>query len=690
MTLQDIIKNLYAEIIRNQNLTKNHGYLNDLILKYGEIKNLLLLKAIVLSKISLNNESELLFKKILKNYDIDVDILYNYSIVLRASKKNNEYIDCINNILKIEQNHLGALNSLGLFYYENKNYQLALDTFNKILNISPNSLNALINISNLYIHQSEFKLAESVLKKVISLYPDSFLAYYSLGNLYMRSNNIDEAKKNFHKCISLNNNFKDGYVNLSAVYQENDEIDKAVSVLKNILKFDANNEEVHVKIYYLKSLICDWQSYDYDLNNLLNTASSNTPINPFRLLSSEDSPPNQQQRSRLWGEHLKKIDIQDINFFKKNKKVKIGYFSSDFHGHATMHLMSGLFRNHDIDLFEIIIYNYSKKHNKKWTSFINQYSKKVININENTNEIDLINQIRDENLDIAIDLKGYTSGSKIHLFTNKLAKLHISFLGYPGTLGAKFIDYIIADKIVIPEEYRKFYDEKIIFMPHCYQPNDEQRQIPNFNSSKQDHGLPEDKFIFCCFNDLYKISPIEFEIWMNILLKVEKSVLWLLVDNDKAKDNLIFEANKRGINKNRIIFAKRIKYELHLERHRHADLFLDCFNYNAHTTASDALWMNVPLITKIGKQFSARVAASLLTTLELTELITSSQKEYESTAIKLATNPNILNLIKEKLKLNSKKSSLYDSKSYTKKYEHLLAKALNDFYSKSSEDIKFK
>jgi tetratricopeptide (TPR) repeat protein len=165
MTLQDIIKNLYAEIIRNQNLTKNHEYLNDLIFKYGEIKNLLLLKAILLSKISLNNESELLFKRILKNYDIDVDILYNYSIVLRANKKNNEYIDCINNILKIEQNHLGALNSLGLFHYENKNYQLALDTFNKILNISPNSLNALINISNLYIHQSEFKLAESVLKK---------------------------------------------------------------------------------------------------------------------------------------------------------------------------------------------------------------------------------------------------------------------------------------------------------------------------------------------------------------------------------------------------------------------------------------------------------------------------------------------------------------------------------------------
>lgn len=688
MTLQDIIKNLYAEIIRNQNLTKNYEYLNDLIFKYGEIKNLLLLKAIVLSKISLNNESELLFKKILKNYDSDVDILYNYSIILRANKKNNEYIDCINKILKIEQNHLGALNFLGLFHYENKNYQLALDTFNKILNINPNSLNALINISNLYIHQSEFKLAEGVLKKTISLYPDSFLAYYSLGNLYMKSNNIDEAKKNFNKCISLNNNFNDGYVNLSAAYQENDEIDKAVTVLKKILKFDVNNKEVHTKIYYLKSLICDWQGYDYDLNNLLNIASSSTPTNPFRLLSAEDSPLNQQQRSRLWGKHLKKIDIQDINFFKKNKKIKIGYFSSDFHGHATMHLMSGLFRNHDSNLFEIIIYNYSKKHNKKWTSFINQYSKKVVNINEKTNEIDLINQIRGENLDIAIDLKGYTTDLKIHLFTNKLAKLHISFLGYPGTLGTKFIHYIIADKIVIPEEYREFYDEKIIFMPHCYQPNDEQRQIPNFNSSKHEHGLPEDKFIFCCFNDLYKISPIEFDIWMNILLKVEKSVLWILADNDKAKENLIFEANKKGINKNRIIFAKRIKYELHLERHRHADLFLDCFNYNAHTTASDALWMNVPLITKIGKQFSARVAASLLTTLELTELITSSQKEYESTAIKLATNPNNLNIIKEKLKLNSKKSYLYNSKSYTKKYEHLLVKALNDFLSKRFEDIK--
>lgn len=276
---------------------------------------------------------------------------------------------------------------------------------------------------------------------------------------------------------------------------------------------------------------------------------------------------------------------------------------------------------------------------------------------------------RDEGIDIAVDRGGYTRNARTGIFARRAAPIQVNFLAYPGTMGAPFIDYIVADKTLIPEASRKFYSEKVIYLPHCYQPNDDTRPIAERCPSRAEAGLPETGFVFCCFNNSFKISPAEFDIWMRLLLRVEGSVLWLFRANPSANRNLAREARKRGVDPDRLVFADRLPPAEHLARHRLADLFLDTFNYNAHTTASDALWTGLPLVTKRGKGFAARVAASLLTATGLPELITTTDAAYEALALALASDPEKLQAVKAKLRASRATAPLFDSALFTRHLE---------------------
>jgi predicted O-linked N-acetylglucosamine transferase (SPINDLY family) len=259
--------------------------------------------------------------------------------------------------------------------------------------------------------------------------------------------------------------------------------------------------------------------------------------------------------------------------------------------------------------------------------------------------------------------------------------VQINYLGYPGTLGADFIDYIVADPIVIPENKRQHYSEQIMYLPHTYQPNDNTRTISQKIQTREDMGLPNDAFVFCCFNNNYKISPKEFDIWMRLMAKVEGSVLWLLKSNQWTEHNLKREAEARGISKDRVIFAERLENSEHLARHRLADLFVDTFNVNAHTTASDALWAGLPVVTKLGKGFAARVAGSLLNAVGLPELITDNEEAYEALILELATKPKKLKKIKEKLETNRLSTPLFDTEQYTKHLENGYLQAYHKFFN---------
>ena len=293
---------------------------------------------------------------------------------------------------------------------------------------------------------------------------------------------------------------------------------------------------------------------------------------------------------------------------------------------------------------------------------------------------------RELKIDIAIDLMCFTTNSRTGIFSEKCAPIQINYLGYPGTSGASFIDYIIADKTLIPKENQKYYSEKIIYLPNTYQVRDSTQKISNKIFTKDELNLPKNSFVFCCFNQNYKITPSVFDIWMRLLKKVEKSVLWLIKDNDVAAYNLKKEAEKRGVASDRIIFAKHMPISEHLARHKVADLFVDTFPYTAHTTCSDALWSGLPVITRMGQSFASRVAGSLLNAINLKELITKTEKEYENLILKLSKNPKKLKEIKNKLKKNRLKEPLFDSKLYTKKIEH----AYKKIYERYKSNLPFK
>jgi hypothetical protein len=351
-----------------------------------------------------------------------------------------------------------------------------------------------------------------------------------------------------------------------------------------------------------------------------------------------------------------------------SEKVRIGYFSADFYNHAIAYLSAELFELHDKSKFETFGFSLGPNKNDEMQRRISKTFTKFIHA-ESKSDKELAQIAREMEIDIAIDLTGYTRNSRPGIFSYRAAPIQVSYLGYPGTMGAQYIDYIIADQSVIPPENRPFFSEKVVYLPHSYQVNDSKRRISERKFTKQELGLPENGFIFCCFNNNHKIMPETFACWMRILQATPGSVLWLLQDNHTAASNLRKEAEAMGVENSRLIFAQRIRIEEHLARQRIADLFIDTLPYNAHTTASDALWVGLPVLTCLGKSFASRVASSLLNSIGLPELIAQSQEEYESKAIKLASHPEMLVEIKHKLLKNRLTHPLFNTKIFVRHIE---------------------
>ena len=397
-----------------------------------------------------------------------------------------------------------------------------------------------------------------------------------------------------------------------------------------------------------------------------------------------DSPHLQKITTEIWNKEKFYDKVPKNTFVKsKNKKIRIGYYSADFYNHAMSYLLAGLFETQNKSKFEIIAFSFSPVKNDEMSKRITKAFDKFINVNFKTDK-EISELSRELNIDIAVDLLCFTENNRMGIFFNKCAPIQLNYLGYPGTSGSKFIDYIIADKILIPKENQKYYSEKIIYLPNTYQPRDSKQKISNKIYKKEDVGLPENSFVFCCFNQNYKITPNIFSIWMKLLKRIDNSVLWLLEENQTASSNLKKEAEKKGIKSDRIIFAKRMEQSEHFARHKLADIFVDTFPYNAHTTCSDALWSDLPVITLAGQSFASRVGASILNAIDLKELITTTEEEYENLLFKLATNKEELEKIKNKLKKNKIKKPLFDTKLYTKNLETAYTE-IYEIYSSGSE-----
>ena len=367
------------------------------------------------------------------------------------------------------------------------------------------------------------------------------------------------------------------------------------------------------------------------------------------------------------GRYLAPADAAPIPRRSPRDKIRIGYFSADFRRHAVSYLVADLFERHDRGKFEVLGFSFGADKDDM-TDRIAASMDRFVDV-LSLSDRDVVELCRELELDIAVDLMGLTRHHRPGIFAQRAAPIQVNYLGYPGTMGADYIDYLIADSTLIPESAQHHYTEKIVYLPDSYQANDSRRPISAKPCTRAAEGLPENAFVFCCFNAANKIAPPVFDLWMRILAQVPGSVLWLLEDLPLATANLRKEAARRGIAPERLIVARPLPLAEHLARERLAGLFLDTFPYGAHTTASDALWVGVPVLTRIGETFASRVAASLLRAIDLPELITTTPAEYEALAIELALNPERLRGLREKLARNRLTTPLFDTAAFTRHIE---------------------
>jgi predicted O-linked N-acetylglucosamine transferase (SPINDLY family) len=352
----------------------------------------------------------------------------------------------------------------------------------------------------------------------------------------------------------------------------------------------------------------------------------------------------------------------------RHDRIRIGYFSANYYNHAVAYLIAELFERHDRSRFEILGFSFGPDAKDEMSQRVSVAMDRFLDV-RSLSDRSVAQLSREHEVDIAVDLMGFTKDNRFGIFAERAAPIQVNYLGYPGTTGADCMDYLIADRTLIPESSRQHYSEKIVYLPDSYQVNDSKRLISEKTSSRAEEGLPEQGFVFCCFNNNYKIVPGTFDRWMRILGQVEGSVLWLLEDNPWAGGNLRKEATRRGISPERLVFARRLPLAEHLARHRLADLFLDTLPYNAHTTASDALRAGLPVLTCLGEAFASRVAATLLRAVDLPELITTSEAEYEALAVEIALNSERCHAIRERLRQNLPTAPLFNTRSYTNHLE---------------------
>jgi predicted O-linked N-acetylglucosamine transferase (SPINDLY family) len=390
---------------------------------------------------------------------------------------------------------------------------------------------------------------------------------------------------------------------------------------------------------------------------------------PFPLLALIDDPEIQRKTAEIYANerYPQSHVLSTIERYPKHKKIRIGYFSADFRDHPVAHLTAELYEIHDRNQFEIYAFSCGSDTQDEMNLRIKAGVDHFHDVRTMSYE-DTAMLARSVELDIAVDLGGYTQLARTGIFAMSAAPIQISYIGYLGTMGVNYYDYLVADQTIIPEENQKYYSEKIAYLP-SYQVNDSTQSLPETIFTRQDVGIPEAAFVFCCFNNAYKITPTTFDSWGRILEQVDGSVLLIYVNKESTKINLTKEIVLRGIDANRLIFGERLPKPEYLARYRLADLFLDTHPYNAGTTASDALRMGLPVLTCIGHSFASRVAASVINAVNLPELITTTQEQYESLAIELATNPEKLKIIKDKLVNNLPTAPLYDTPLFTRHLE---------------------
>lgn len=711
---------IYREILtRNPNNTYALHYLGLLETRAGNLEHgtSLIARSLQLEPSNIQfreNYAALLYEA--RRYELAVEIcdeelkanprrvylLYVSALALFKLNRLPESLEAFDKLLALQPDHLIAINERGTVLAEMGENEKALVDFQKAISLNLKFPDAHINMGNLLGKLDRYDEATLEFEKALALNPRLARAWSGLGNTLRDRHLFDEALAAFDKALALESDIVEAWLgrgNVCALLKQFDnaltaydralilkpdlaqawfgrgnvyaslkQYEKALSAYDQALSLEHDLTYALANRLYTKQLLCDWTNIESEIDQVLSTVRNKKPFFPFNLLLISSSPEDQLQCAKVFASHQRSFPPLWRGEIYSHSRIRIAYLSADFHEHATAYLTVGLFEKHDKNHFEVYAISAGPNDNSDIRLRIARAVDHFIDVRDKSDE-EIAQLIRRFEIDLLLDLKGWTYNARNNVLPRRVAPLQVNYLGYPGTIGADYIDYIIADPTIIPKEQFPYYSERVVWLPDTYQVNDSRRPISEHALTREECVLPAAAFVFCCFNNPHKILPDIFDIWMRLLQRTEGSILWLFENHPTASANLRREAERRGVSPKRLVFAQKIPLPDHLARHRHADLFLDTMPCTAHTTASDALWAGLPIVTCLGETFAGRVAASLLRAIGLPELVTVSLKEYESLALKLANDPALLQGIKAKLAQNRERCPLFDTARFTRHIE---------------------
>jgi protein O-GlcNAc transferase len=634
------------------------------------------------------------------------EIHSNRAIALNGLRRCEEAVASCDRAIVLQPNLAGAHHNRGNALAQLRQYEQALLAYDKALLLKPDLVEAWIGRGNLFARQKRLDDALAAFDRATELSPDLASAWIARGNVLTEMRRFDDALSAFERAIECDPKRASAWLERGLVLGHARRFSEALDAFAKALALEADFVEalkergnIHVQLgqyadafadfdgaftkkpelsyvegerLHAKMHLCDWKNFDAECAHLLLSVASGRPAtSPFALFAVPSSPADQRRCAQIYMADYFPASPTPLWHGERyaHERVRIAYLSTDFRDHPIALLTAGLFRQHDLSRFETTAISLTPGDSSLMRERLKGSFERFIDA-DTMSDLKVGRLVRGLEVDIAVDLNGFTSGSRPNIFAQRPAPLQVNYLGSAGTLGQGHWDYIVADRFVIPDGSEQHYVESIVRMPDAFIVNDADRKISDRIPSRAQCGLPGTGFVFCCFNNSFKITPDVFDIWMRLLGQVEGSVLWLSTPNAVASSNLRRESQARGVAPDRLVFAPKVASNAdHLARLRLADLVVDTLYYNAHTTAIDALWAGVPVLTCSGTTFASRVAGSLLGAVGLPELITNSLVDYESLALSLARDPARLSTVKQRLAHNRRTHPLFDTARFTRHLE---------------------
>ena len=625
-----------------------------------------------------------IFRKVLELQPDHAPAHYKCGNLLKDRQQLEAALASYDRAIALDPKYAHALCNRGVVLERLNRWDSALESYDRAISLSPGDALAHYNRAAVLRQLARPEEALASYTRAIAVEPGYFQAYCNRGILFEQMLRLDEALADFDRAIDLKPDYADFHLNRAHLLSRMKRFLPAIAGFDRAIALKADSRYALGARQYAKMNVCDWSNLPADAHRLASGIEAGKLVSPpVPILVMVDSVPLHSKAAQIWvqEEHRPSTELPAISQRLRAGKTRIGYFSCDFHEHPVSMLMAEVIETHDRSNYEVTAFSSGPDTQDAMRKRLQRTFDRFIDVRDKSDR-DVALLARELGIDIAVDLTGHTGDGRPGIFALRAAPLQINYLGYPGTMGADYIDYVIADTTVVPEAHERYYAEKILRLPNSFLPHDSSRAIAGTVYSRAELGLPSSGFVFCCFNNGYKITPDVFDGWMRILTRVPNSVLWLSQNNETATENLRREALRRAVDAERLIFAKRMDSAAeHLARHRAADLFLDTRPYNAHATAINALWAGLPVLTLPGEGFASRVAASLLKAIQLPELIATSTANSEDMAVHMAENPQFHAGIKARLAQNRAGSPLFDTRRFTRHLETGYSRILERFHA---------